>query len=195
MAENGIEHLPVVDDEQYLLGILTPSRLCITPEMVASLKDFEIIHYLTKSRVRDLMVKGQRLRTIPPEATLEEAANTMIVHRVTGLPVLTNDRLVGIITQGDLLLELRNLLGAREDGWRATIEIPDRRGEFEKICHKVYGQGWGIMAMGSVRAPRNPDKWLILVKVSRCAEKQELLDLLQSVEGQEVIDIRRVELA
>lgn len=195
MAENHIQHLPVVDERGRLMGILTPSRFSITPEMVASLNDFDIIHYLTDSKVGELMVKSQGLHTVSAHATLEEASNIMITYGVTGLPVIEEGALVGIITQGDLLLELRNLLGARETGWRVTIEIPDRRGEFERICRTVYDHGWGIMAMGSVRSPRAPDKWVILIKVGRCSDKETLLNLLQSIEGQDVIDIREVELA
>jgi acetoin utilization protein AcuB len=194
MAENSIKHLPVLDDNGQLVGVLTPSRFSLTPEKFASLRDFEIIHYLTKSAVKDVMVKGSRLRTISPEATLEEASNMMIVERVTGLPVLDDDMLVGIITQGDLLRELRNLLGAGEDGWRVTIEVPNRKGEFEKIFRSLYNRGWGIMAMGSVRSPRHPDKWYVLVKVSRCEDKEELLEALRSIKDQDMLDIRQVEL-
>jgi len=194
MAENKIKHLLVVDDGGKLLGILTPSRFSFTPDKLNSLDMWEITRYLNELDVSGLMIKASRTQTVDPDTTLEEAADLIVTKGVTGLPVVENGIVVGIITRGDLLFELRNLLGAKERGWRVTLLTPDRPGIFAKLIQAIHGQGWGIMAMGTVRAPRNPDHWELLVKVSRCEDKQALLDVIGGIEDHKILDIRATSL-
>lgn len=53
-------------------------------------------------KARDLM--STEVITISPKATVIEAAKKMLDHRVSGLPVVDDrDRLIGVISEGDLL--------------------------------------------------------------------------------------------
>lgn len=192
MAQNKIRHLPVVAEGKRLLGIVTPSRFALTPEKLASLDVWEISRQLHEVRVSDVMVKGKALITIAPSATLEEASNFIVANRITGLPVVENGILEGIITQTDLLLELSNLLGAKERGYRVTMRVPDRYGEYNRLLHAIYARGWAVMAMGGVRSPRCPGHWDLLVKVVR-SSREELSEMLEGIEGQEVVDFRETE--
>ena len=189
MTENNIRHLPVVGDGKRLLGMITRQRLSIPPERLGSLDVWEITRYLSDLTVSKMMVKGQDLCIIDPEATLEEAADLMIRHKVGCLPVIEDGIVVGIITETDLLAELQDLLGANDAGWRVTMRVPDRNGEFSKLAEAMLAQGWGIMAMGSVRAPKEPDHWDVVLKVRRCT-REELLSVLAGIEDQRIMDVR-----
>ena len=190
MMENRIRHLPVVGDGKRLEGLVTRQRLSISPEQLTSLDVWEITRYIAGLTVSKVMVKGKDLRSIGPEATLEEAADLMIRSKIGGLPVVEDGNVVvGILTETDMLIELQNLLGAIETGWRVTMRVPDRAGEFSRLTRAVSERGWGIMAMGSVRAPKAPDHWDVVLKVRHC-ERQELLDVLRSIEGQQIMDVR-----
>lgn len=57
--------------------------------------------------------------TASPDTPVAEAARLMLEHRYGGLPVLADRRLVGIITQGDLLKALIELLKAEDAPDRA----------------------------------------------------------------------------
>jgi acetoin utilization protein AcuB len=189
MAANTIRHLPVVGDGKRLEGLVTRQRLSIPPERLTSLDVWEITRYLSDLTVGKVMVSGPDLHTVGPEATLEEAADLMIRHKIDGLPVVEDGIVVGIITKTDLLIQLQNLLGAIDDGWRVTMRVPDRRGEFLKLTRAIADKGWGIMAMGAVRSPRHEGTWDILLKVRRCTQEQ-LLPVLEAIEGQEIVDVR-----
>lgn len=189
MAANNIRHLPVVADGKRLLGLVTRQRLAISPERLSSLDVWEITRYLTDLSVGKVMIAGPDLRTVNPEATLEDAAALMIRHKVGGLPVVEGDIVVGIITETDLLVELQNLLGAIDDGWRVTVRVPDQRGEFLKLTRAISDKGWGIMAMGAVRTPRQTGTWDIVLKVRRCTQ-EELRPVLEALEGQKIVDLR-----
>ncbi|MEP7358242.1 MAG: CBS domain-containing protein [Anaerolineales bacterium] len=190
MIENHIRHLPVVEDGKRLLGLVTRQRLSIAPEVLGSLDVWEITRYLSDLTTGKVMITGGDLRTIGPDATLEEAAELMIAHKLGGLPVVEDGQVVvGIITETDLLRELQHLLGGRDAGWRAVIRVPDREGEFRKIVRVINDKGWGMMAMGSVRSPRHPGFWDVLVKVRHC-KRDELAAALAAIDGQEIVDLR-----
>src|SRR5579875_3420852 len=58
-------------------------------------------------KVRDVMTR--EVVTIAPSATLGEAAAPMARHRISGLPVIDGERLVGIIAEGDLVRYLKRV--------------------------------------------------------------------------------------
>ena len=189
MAENAIRHLPVVGDGKRLLGLITPQRLDVSPEKLGSLEVWEITRYLAKLTVKQVMIKGKDLHSIDSNATLEEAADIMIRHKVDGLPVIEDGVVAGVITQTDLLVELQELLGAKEPGWRVVMRVSDKRGEGSRISNLLSEKGWGIMAWGSVRTRKQPDHWDIIFKVRDC-EEAELRSVLENIEDQELVDIR-----
>lgn len=189
MVENKIRHLPVVNDGKRLVGLVTRDRLSITPDRLGSLDVWEITRLLSDLTVEKVMLKGDDLRTIDPDATLERAARLMIQHKIGSLPVLENDIVVGIITKTDLLIELQNLLGATEKGWRVTMRVPNRDGEFSRLTNPLTEHGWSIMALGSVRSPKDDNFWDIVLKVSG-GKQAELQSILESISDQELLDIR-----
>ena len=192
MSENNIRHLPVVGTGKRLLGLVTRRRLSIPPEKLGSLDVWEITRYLSNLTAGDVMLKGPDLQTIGADATLEEAADLMIRNKISGLPVVEQPGsavVVGIITETDLLIELQNLLGAVDAGWRVVMRVPDRDGEFRKLVRAISEKGWGIMAMGSVRTPKQPDRWDIILKIRHCTH-DELVSVLEKIEDQQVVDIR-----
>jgi acetoin utilization protein AcuB len=189
MSESKLRHLLVVGDGKRLLGLITREQLHISPEKLNSLDVWEITRFLADLTVKNVMVKRNELYSISPDATLEDAAEIMSKNKIGCLPVIDVEIVVGIITETDLLIELQNLLGVKEKGWRVTIRVPDQSGELMKITSVISSKGWDIMALGSVRAPKAPEYWDIVLKVSHCT-RDELVQALEEIEGQQVIDAR-----
>jgi CBS domain-containing protein len=54
---------------------------------------------------RDVMTR--EVRTVSADAPLREAMATMVQGRFSGLPVVEGDRVVGVITEGDIIKHLR----------------------------------------------------------------------------------------
>src|SRR5262249_12142038 len=100
MGENNIRHLPVVADGKRLLGLVTRQRLAIRPEQLGSMDVWELTRYLADLTVSKVMIAGSELRTIGPNATIEEAADLMIANKISGVPVVEDGNIVvGIITE------------------------------------------------------------------------------------------------
>jgi acetoin utilization protein AcuB len=191
MIENKVRHLPVVGDGKRIIGLITRDTLMVPPSDLGSLNVWEISRILSNIKAENVMVKGKELITIDPEATLESAAELMIQKKIGCLPVVEDDIVVGIITEVDMLAKLSELLGGGVEGVRATIRVPNVVGEYAKIFNAVSEKGWGIYASGGAETPKQPDFWDIVIKVRR-ASKDELLAVLNEIEGQEVTDIREI---
>jgi acetoin utilization protein AcuB len=189
MAEMQVRHLPVVETGKQLVGLVTRQTMRIPPTELASLNVWEITRFLSNLKLRDVMVKGENVITTKPDVTLEEAAKTMIGSKVGCLPVLEDHVVIGIITEIDMMAQLTELLGGNVPGVRATVRMPNRRGELAKVTGAISAQGWGIYASGGVPTPKDPTHWDCVIKV-RDVPKEDLLAVLRGIEGQEVIDIR-----
>jgi acetoin utilization protein AcuB len=189
MTENKIRHLPVVGDGKRVLGLISRQRLRIPPTDLGSLNVWEISRYLSELTAKDVMVKKKDLISTTQETTLEDAARLMIENRIGCLLVLDDEVVVGIITEVDMLAQLAQLLGGDQPGVRITMRMPNKQGQVAKLIGAISSQGWGIYASGGVQAPKDPDHWDCVVKV-RNVSKEDLIAILEKIEGQEIIDVR-----
>jgi CBS domain-containing protein len=91
------------------------------------------MHYLlTAMKVKEIMDKNPV--TVSPDMPFEDALNLGQQKGNTGFPVMENAKLVGIITNGDIIRLLSSFLGLGEDGVRITIErLGARLGELNDI--------------------------------------------------------------
>jgi CBS domain-containing protein len=93
MREQHIGSLPITDGEK-LVGMITDRD--ITTRVVAEAADPKVIS------VED--VYSRDLVSVEPDNDLQEALQLMARHQVRRLPVVENDRLVGIVAQADIAL-------------------------------------------------------------------------------------------
>ena len=96
MRDEHIGSLPITDGDT-LLGMITDRD--ITTRVVAEAADPKM------TSVGDVVSRD--LISIEPDEDLEEAVQLMASHQVRRLPVVENGRLVGIVAQADVALNLR----------------------------------------------------------------------------------------
>jgi CBS domain-containing protein len=100
MAQHSIRRLPIVDRDK-LVGIVTRGDLRgAQPSQATSLSVFEL-HYLVGRITLDEIMTRNPL-TVTETATIQEAARLMLQHKISGLPVIKQGKLVGIITESDI---------------------------------------------------------------------------------------------
>lgn len=189
MAETKVRHLPVVETGKRLVGLVTRQTLRIPPTELASLNVWEITRFLSNLKLQDVMVKRENVIITEPHVALEAAAQIMIKNKIGALPVLEDGVVVGIITEIDMMAQLTELLGGNVPGVRATVRMPNRKGTLAKLTGAISEKGWGIYASGGVQAPKDPNHWDLVIKV-RNVPKEDLLALIEDLEGYDVIDIR-----
>ena len=118
MQEGGFRHVPIVDAYDRLVGIVSDRDLReAAPSDATALSRQELTYLLSRLRIRDVM-KAPVLTARPGEPA-ETAAIRMREHRVGALPVVEDERLVGIITTSDMLEALVMMLEAQRTGRKA----------------------------------------------------------------------------
>jgi acetoin utilization protein AcuB len=138
MQKHRIRRLPVVDSQGELAGIISKGDIQgAGPSDTKDLSIWELNHALSRIRVEEVMTKADDLITVAPDAPIEQAALLMRKHKVGGLPVLQNEKLIGIITESDVFEVLIEVLGIRKGGTRMTLELEDRPGALSEALDVV----------------------------------------------------------
>lgn len=151
MKREKIHRLPVVDREGRLKGIVTEKDLLYaSPSPATSLNVYEMSYLLSRLTVGEVMTTN--VVTIDENTPLEEAARIMAENNISGLPVTRKGQLVGIITESDLFQVFLEMLGAWEEGLRATIRVVDHTGALAKIASSVAEAGGDIRGVGIFHA-------------------------------------------
>lgn len=138
MTEGKFRRVPVVQ-EGVLVGILT---------------DRDIRQYVgveARTRVEAAMVESPL--TVSPTLTVEEATQFMLKHQISGLPVLENGQLVGILTTSDILKAFLEIIGAQTDD-SLRINVAAKSGATLTDAAQILAQAGGeILGIGTYGDP------------------------------------------
>ncbi len=186
MRDSKIRRLPVLDKSGKLVGIVSEKDLLYaSPSPATSLSVWEINYLVSKVPVSELMTK--EVITVSEDCPMEEAARIMADSKIAGLPVMRGDALVGIITETDLFKVFLELLGAREQGTRFALLVPEKKGMLAAIAQSVTELNGNIVALGTFLG-EDPTNRLLTMKVQD-VDKDELWSKWQEL-GIELLDVR-----
>ena len=169
MTKNEVRHLPVMVSSD-LVGIITERDiLSATARSAVGLAEFErhVADYMTSSVI-----------TIPPDTRLEEVARLFRKHHISALPVLQGKRIVGIISESDLL-EVVVEIGT-QDAHRARFEltVPRKPEHFQRICKLIKDRGAQLLKAERHSRRDDPDQEIVLQVSSPVIER-----LVEAIEG------------
>lgn len=101
MKKGGFRRL-IVTKNRDLVGIVTDRDLReAMPSDATSLSVWEINFLIARLKVKEIM--NTKVVTIDDDASLEDAAEVMLEHRIGGLPVMNGREIIGIVTTTDVL--------------------------------------------------------------------------------------------
>lgn len=111
MHDNQIHHLPVVDDDNTLVGLVTLSNVLAATDSI--LRDPDNRLHARDINIKDVMVTD--VATVDERASMRQAALFLEKHRIGCLPVVSDGKLNGIITDTDFVGVAINLLEQIEE--------------------------------------------------------------------------------
>jgi acetoin utilization protein AcuB len=188
MREEKVRRFPVVDKDGKLAGIVSEKDLLYAaPSPATSLSIYEL-HYLY-SRLTVAQVMTRDAITVGENDPLEEAARIMADNKIGGLPVMRDDKLVGIITETDVFKTFMEMMGARDQGVRLTLLCPDQRGELAALTGAVADLGGNIISLGTFWG-EDASNAIITMKVAGVGQDEIVEKITPHV--LEVIDVRNV---
>ena len=139
MTAGHFRRLPVVHDGA-LVGILT---------------DRDVRRHVgVEERTRIGAAMSETPLTVSPLITVEEAVQLMLKHQISGLPVVENGKVVGIITTSDVLQAFLEMTGAStQDSVRIDLLRTEKGGDLAEAATLINGIGGEVLGVGTYRDP------------------------------------------
>ena len=144
LKKHNIRMLPVMKQGK-LVGIVTDRDLkSASASDATSLEIHELLYLISKIKVKELMTKNPI--TVPLDYTIEETAEVLLKHKISGVPVIDHHgNIVGIITQNDIFRTIISLTGVERKGIQFGLEVEDRPGSIKEVSD-IIRQFGGRMA-------------------------------------------------
>jgi len=143
LREKKIKHLPVVDKKNAVIGVLSDRDIKeYMPSKATTLDVYELHNVLLETKVTKVMKR--KVFTAKPDLPIEEAAMLMYDNNIGCLPIVENNKLVGIISDRDLFRVLVDITGVRQGGDRFYVVMPDKPGVTGEVLDIVKKHGFRV---------------------------------------------------
>ncbi|MCU4137651.1 MAG: signal transduction protein [Thermodesulfobacteriota bacterium] len=132
MRRFSIRHLPVIENGK-LVGLVTESNLrayLSSEKLQFPLKEIMILNPIT----------------VDPETSIDEAAKIIYKYKIGGLPVVTQDKLIGIITITDILEAFIELMGLLKSSSR--LDVIPKKDNLDEVLDIIRKGGGKIISIG-----------------------------------------------
>ena len=159
MDQNRIGRLPVVDDGK-LVGIVTRNDvLKASPTSTTPTNQRHLFYLMSKLAVKEIM--KTKILKISPDTPIEKAIAIAQKNKVGSLPVVEEDKVVGILTTNDVFYKILNpLFGIGEKGSRIVIHGGGKADKMQEILEFIGKTGLEVKTYWI--PPRNDRQDLIL---------------------------------
>jgi acetoin utilization protein AcuB len=157
MDTRKIRHIPIIDQDKHLLGLITVAKIReATPSIFHANEHPEDL----KKPLETIMEKN--VITGHPLDFVEEAAGLFYEHKISCMPIINDRKLIGIVTETDLLRTMVELTGAHQPGSQIEIKVPNLAGVLSDITALIKKRNANILSV-LVYPDKNDDHYKILV--------------------------------
>jgi len=185
LKEHKVRMLPVVKKGK-LVGVLSDTDLKrASASDATSLDVHEMLYLLSKIKIKDIMTKAPI--TVPPDYTVEETAEVLLKHRISGAPVVDKGgEIVGIITRDDLFKVLIALSGLGKRGIQFAFKVEDRPGSIKEITDIIRNYGGRIASiLGTYE--RVPAGFRLVYIRAYDLKREDLQKLIEELSGKALL--------
>lgn len=152
LKEHDIRHLPVLKDGERLVGILSERDIKqASPSPATALEIREIYYLLDKVKVKQIMTR--RPYTVSSSAPIEEAALIIREKKIGCLPVVDDGKLVGILTETDIIDAFIESMGVGGSGYRVELALPNKPGMLFEVLKLLKDFDANVVSVAT--APRD----------------------------------------
>lgn len=149
-----IRHLPVCLPGGEVTGIVSDRDIRLAMPSPLTVPDAERSDFLERTAIAAVMTR--EVITVLPDESIEDAAKILYRHRIGSLPVVdAADRLLGILTETDILHAFVQILGGAQPASRLEIALADQPGELARAV-RIIGDELGLNIV-SIVVPSFPD--------------------------------------
>ncbi|MCM3539910.1 acetoin utilization AcuB family protein [Priestia endophytica] len=142
MNKYHVRHIPVVDKEYTLLGIISDRDIKdAAPSIFAQDREFEEF----EKPVHEIMTKN--VIVAYPLDFVEEISFTFYENKISCLPIIHKGKLVGIVTKTDILNTLVQLTGAHQPGSQIEVKVPNVAGKLSDVTKLLSDHHLNILSV------------------------------------------------
>lgn len=147
MKDNQIDHLPVLNKEKKLVGIVSDRDVKkASASETTGLEVHELSYLLSRVKVKDVMTESPVVVHI--HDSIDEAALLMLEHKISALPVLDDQKkVVAMLTQTDLFRALVLLSGVIHKGFQFAVDLADEPGSIKKAADVIRKYGGKMVSI------------------------------------------------
>jgi acetoin utilization protein AcuB len=145
MQQNNIHHLPVFSGKK-LSGIISVSDI---KQFKQNIDDSA----WENATIKEVVPLNQRLVTIVPDISIEQAVMLFRNNRIGSLPVIENDKMIGIITLSDVLNTFVDLLWAKRS--RIAVKLNTEPGLIAEVADVISSFNVSILRIVMFPQPDN----------------------------------------
>lgn len=160
MAENKIRHIPIVEGENQLIGLVTDRDI---KEAGPS-----ILHYYENNTILEQPLSSimkTNLLTGHPLDFVEEIAAIFYETKIGCLPIIRESKLVGIITETDILHNLVELTGAHQPGSQIEIRVRNKLGKLVEVASCIQQHNVNILSVLVYPDKKDENYKIIVIRV------------------------------
>jgi len=154
MKTHSIRHLPVVDGQERLVGWVSDTEL----------RGVFIASMIEELTVGDVMIADPI--TVSSSDVLEQAALLISKHKIGGMPVLEDGKLVGIITVVDILEAFVDIMGVLGSSSRLDVRLGDSRDAFPEVSRIIREHDGEIISVG-ILSQETPER-IYSFRIEKC---------------------------
>jgi acetoin utilization protein AcuB len=163
MEAHRIRRLPVMKKDK-LVGLVTKHMLLeAAPSPATSLNIWELNYLLSKMTVKEIMIKNPF--TISPDMPVEEALQLGQDKGFGAFPVVEDGRLVGVVTESDIVRMMTRVLGVRDKGKRIDIRASAQFGNMKRIMDILDSKKTVLLSMMTLPPEEDTADWLVMLRV------------------------------
>lgn len=160
MQEEKIRHLPITAADGTVVGIVTDRDL---KEAVPSVFSDSNDHSVYDILLADVMTKNPILGH--PMDFVEESAVTFYDNQIGSLPIVSNNKLVGIITETDLLYKYIELTGAHQPGSQIEVRVPNTPGILFEVSKVFHEQKTNVLSVLVYPDKENESNKILVIRI------------------------------
>ncbi|WP_075620088.1 acetoin utilization AcuB family protein [Paenisporosarcina indica] len=153
LRENKIRHIPIVNEQGKVVGVVTDRD--IKEATPSNLTDGQN-HELLETPLEEIMTKNPVIGH--PLDFVEEVATIFYDQQIGCLPIISGGKLVGIVTETDLLYKYIELTGAHQPGSQIEVRVPNKAGilfEVSKVFHDHHANVLSVLVYPDLQHESN----------------------------------------
>ena len=160
MRENKIRHLPIVNDNLEVVGLVTGHDIknalpsCLREETNSNVQD---------TPITEIMVKNPIIGH--PLDFVEEVALTFYENKISCLPIVSGGHLVGIVTTTDVLYRYIELTGANQPASKLDIRVTNKPGILHEITEVIASHKANVLSVLVYPDSDNTDTRIVSIRL------------------------------